>query len=305
MRNLIRPAALTAIVVVLAACSRAGGGAGSPLAGSTPPSPPPTVNPSPSAADTGRLDHPTGATDVILRMDQGGGFVAPSFLASQAPVFSLFGDGTVIFRDPVADPLPPVGGTIPNRPFKIAKLSEDQIQQTLRLAIGQGGLATANATYADHIVADAGTTTFTIDTGDLRKTVSVYALGIESPGSTDASARAAFLSLAQRLGAFDQGGAIKSDDWAPDRYRATLLDGIAGDQKATDWPWKDLEPRDFTAVTDPNAMPMPTHTLTANQAAALGVASYQGGFQNLTLAAPNTGKVYSLALRPLLPDETR
>ena len=52
-------------------------------------------------------------------------------------------------------------------------------------------------------------------------------------------------------------------------------------------------------------MPMPTHTLTANQAAALGVASYQGGFQNLTLAAPNTGKVYSLALRPLLPDETR
>jgi hypothetical protein len=42
---------------------------------------------------------------------------------------------------------------------------------------------------------------------------------------------------------------------------------------------------------------------TAKQVAALGITPYEGGLQNLALAAPSGSKVYSLALRPLLPDE--
>jgi hypothetical protein len=129
-----------------------------------------------------RVDHPTGSTDVVLRMDQGGGFVAPAFLASQAPVFTLFGDGTVILRNPTADPLPAVGDTMPNRPFRTAKLSDEQIQETLKMAIGQGGLDTARLEYGNNMVADAGTTTFAIGAGGLKKTVSVYALGIDTAG---------------------------------------------------------------------------------------------------------------------------
>ena len=171
------------------------------------------------------------------------------------------------------------------------------------MAIGQGGLGTARLEYADQMVADALTTTFRIEAGGLQKTVSVYALGIDTPGAADAPARAAFSFLAQRLGDFDRGGSISTDEWAPDRYRATLLEGFASDRPPTSWPWTDLKPADFAAVPDPNAMP--THTLTATQAAALGITPYQGGFQNVTLVVPDKSKLYSLALRPLLPDETR
>jgi hypothetical protein len=63
----------------------------------------------------------------------------------------------------------------------------------------------------------------------------------------------------------------------------------------TSWPWADLRPADFTAAPDPNAMPMPTHTLTATQAAALGITPFQGGFQNLRLVAPDKIEALSLA----------
>ena len=113
-----------------------------------------------------------------------------------------------------------------------------------------------------------------------------------------------FSFLAQRLGNFDQAGTLRTEEWAPDRYRATLLDGFAGEHPPTSWPWTDLKPTDFTATLDPNAMPMPTHTLTATQAAALGISPFHGGFQNVALVAPDKSKLYSLALRPLLPDES-
>ena len=54
----------------------------------------------PSPSDFGGVDHATGATDVLLRFDQGGGFVMPAFLATSAPIFTLYGDGTIIFRNP-------------------------------------------------------------------------------------------------------------------------------------------------------------------------------------------------------------
>ena len=72
------------------------GGSPSPTASSTA-SPTPTVAPSPTfGAD--QIEHPTGATDLVLRAEQGGGFVPFGFMVTQAPVFTLYGDGTVIFQ---------------------------------------------------------------------------------------------------------------------------------------------------------------------------------------------------------------
>jgi hypothetical protein len=51
-------------------------------------------------------------------------------------------------------------------------------------------------------------------------------------------------------------------------------------------------------------MRMPTHTLTATQAAGLGISPFHGGFQKLALVAPDKSKLYTLAHRPLLPDES-
>ena len=40
---------------------------------------------------------------MILRYEEGGGFMMAGFIATQAPIFTLYGDGTVIFRNPALE----------------------------------------------------------------------------------------------------------------------------------------------------------------------------------------------------------
>ena len=113
----------------------------------------------------------------------------------------------------------------------------------------------------------------------LAKTVSVYALGIEAPEVPDLAIRQVLANLRKRLLDIDQGGTVKTDVYAPDRYRAILLEGQPGapDQKA--WPWTDLKPADFVSNGDPNAMPLPARVMTAAEVEALGIKPFDGGFR--------------------------
>jgi len=306
MRDFLRPAALAATVSIVMACSGATG------ASAPPPSlPPASGGPSggaggsahPSSPSAGAIEHATGSTDVLLRYDMGGGFVAPGFFASQTPIFTLYGSGRVVFRDLQAPSPDAAGRAAANLPLRTARLSEDQIQEVLRQAIGQAGLGVARAEYLNGMIADAPDTTFTIDAGGVDKTVRIQALGMDTPGVPDAPARAAFNLLAQRLGDFDRGGTVASDEYVPDRYRGILLEGFPGDVPPTAWPWTDLAPADFVSSGDPNAFRMPTHALTPAQVEALKVTPFTGGFQNLMLAGTDK-RTYALAVRPLLPEET-
>jgi hypothetical protein len=305
MPTLMRPAALAAlglVVVTLTVGACRSPGADPLTSPSTGPSTSPSASVAPSSA-IGEIEHKTGATDVVLRYDQGGGFVQPAFLASQAPIFTLYGDGTIIFRNPAKDPPAPVGNVYPNNPFRIAKLSEEQILALLTMSIGEGGLGAARANYENAQVADASTAIFTISAGGMTKTVSVYALGIESqPGDPDTLARAAFAKLGERLGNFDQNGAFPTQEYKPERYRGILMEGMPGDPEAKKWPWDDVKPADFVLPADPNAFQLATKTLTIAQAEKLGITPYQGGFQGPSLIGPD-GKFYSFSLRPLLPDD--
>lgn len=302
MSMLLRPAAVAAVALMALACAGQGGTDRVPSA-SPPRSDPPSGAPPSTPGGFGIIEHATGRTDVLLRYDRGGGFVAPTFLATQAPIFSLYGDGTVIVRNPAAEAPAPVGDIYRFAPFRIARLSEDQVQSTLVMALGEGGLGAARPTYTNDRVADAPTTVFTVDAGGLRKTVAVYALGIEVDGMSDALPRAAFAKLAERLGDFDQGGTIPTQAYTPDRYRGILQDGLAGGSGAKPWPWKDIRPSDFVAPADPNRSQLPAKVLTAAQIEVLGVDQPQGGFQGVTLTRPD-GTRYALSLRPLLPDDT-
>lgn len=296
-------ALLPVAMIALIACT-SGGSSPSPSASGTPPSSSPeSPASSPSPVDFGDVDHATGKTDVVLRYEEGGGFVMPAFLAIEAPIFTLYGDGTIIFRDPFGDPPAAQGSVMPLNPFRIAKLSEEQIQETLKLALGEGGLAIAKPVYENNQVADASTTVFTIDAGGIKKTVSIYALGLEVQGAADAPARAAFARLAERLRDFDQGGTIATDLYEPTAYRGVLMDGF-DDPNRIDWPWTDIAPSDFVFPADPNAFQRADRVMTPDEVAALGLEEIEGGFQGLTLVAPDEAKVYSFALRPLLPDET-
>ena len=226
------------------------------------------------------------------------------YSAAQAPIFTLYGDGTVIFRNLLKEPLAAQGSTMPFNPLRTAKLTEEQIVELLTLALGEGGLAMARPSYENPMVADAGTTVFTIDAGGIKKAVSIVALGMEvEPTNPDGPARAAFKKLADRLADFDQGGSLETAVYEPTAYRGTIVDG--GGMAAPDtveWPWTDLTVEDFKPDADPNGLQFPHATLTTDQVAALGLKGFEGGFFGTPLKGSD-GKPYILAVRPILPDD--
>ena len=294
MSNIIRATLAIAIVALLAACSRSGAA-----------DVPTGVSPTASPPGLGAIEHATGPTDVVLRYDVGGGMMMAGWAASQAPIFTLYGDGTVVFRNQTAEMPPPEGSVTRTNPFRTARLSEEQIQDLLVFALGESTLGVARAQYDNPMITDVGTSTFTVDAGGLKKTVSVYALGMETEGVPDQGARRAFNALATRLGDFDQGGSIATDVYEPTAYRGVLMDGtgmVVPDVRT--WPWKDIKPADFAGPADPNAFQMATRTLTPDEVAGLGVDGPEGGFGGMVLSGPGGGTLYSLAVRPLLPDET-
>lgn len=310
MSTLSRSVLLLSLAALLAACS-GGGAASTPGGSASPPASPATGSAapgSPSASDgplvSGPIDHATGATDVILRYEEGGGFMMPQFVAIMAPHFTLYGDGTVVFRNPMLEPPPAVGPVMVQNPFRTTKFSEEQIQELLEFALTEGGLATAKLQYENNMVADAGTAMFTVRAGGLDKTVNVYALGLDGEGVPDLPARAAFMRLAERLTDIDQGGTFPTDVYTPAAYRGVLIDtgGFPGEAPIA-WPWAEIAPSDF-AVNEASGQSFPSRVMTADELAVLGVAGIEGGFQGITLIDPDDpDKSYSLAVRPLLPDE--
>ncbi|MEO8228268.1 MAG: hypothetical protein ABI628_00750 [Chloroflexota bacterium] len=286
-----RPATFALSTVVLAAACATGAASPSPI----PPTPAPTL----------AIEHAKGATDVVLRMSTGGGFVPAGFLLTEAPEFTLYGDGTVVFRNPANGPAAPVpdDGVIRNAPFRTARLTEAQVQELLEFAIGPSGLGIARAQYDPCCVADAPSTTFNFRAGGPNKEVTVGALDFDDPQpGPDSLVRKAFKGLAERLRNLDRTG-VSSPVFVPAAYRGVLFEGGGGlAVPIRDWPWTTFGPDGFTAPADPNGNQTPTRTLTADEVAALKISGLEGGAQSIALRTSN-GKILLLGLRPLLPGE--
>jgi hypothetical protein len=275
------------------------------LAGCAGPSPSPTGSgaPTPSIVpptSTVEIDHLPGPTDVVFRFEEGGGFVPIDFFATQAPQFTLYGDGTVLFRDR-ATPAPPQPN--PNvaalPPYRIGHLSEPAMQAFLRFALADSGLGVARVSYSPGNVADAPTSIFTIHAGGVDKVVSVEALGLGDAQGPDAPILRALAGLADRVRSFGSsvGGAVT---WSPERWRGILTANPANAPMA--WPWRDIGPADFVPPAGQDGRPFPIRILTPADVAALGLSGIDGGLMGLGLTGPD-GTTYTLALRPLLPDE--
>lgn len=255
----------------------------------------------------GAIDHKTGGTDVILRLEEGGGFVPIEFNASQAPSFTLYGNGVVVFQRIVTTfPKPDAAGIVHSTPWRTATLDEDQVQELLDFAIVSSGLGAARESYPADRIADAPNTIFTIRAGGLDKTVEVNALfELDQPGP-DSVARSAFFKLAQRLKDFDRGGTIDSDIHEPERFRGVIIGrDAAPDVKPIAWPWPAIKPADFMPGTGggSGSPVFPHRVLTAAEIDALKIDDVAGGLQGPVLKAPD-GKLYTFILRPLLVDET-
>jgi hypothetical protein len=294
MPNFRLPLTVLSLAVIAAACGSAGSAS------------PPASGPASAPPTSAGVDHPTGAFDVVLQLEEGGGFVPIEFLAGQAPQFTLYGDGRVVFQPAVTTfPEPGPGGVIRNVAWRTAQLDAGQIEELLTFALGQGGLGAARDNYGNDMVADASTSIFTVNAGGLKKTVSVYALGMEDPNATDLVPRRAFKTLADRLRDFDKGGTIATDVYVPENFRAVLVER-EGDPQANPmpWPWPELKISDFKAgINGVGATQFPHRTITAAEVVKLGLGDVSGGLQGVTLSAPDS-KVYTLVLRPLLPHET-
>lgn len=266
------------------------------------------ATPSPSSAPIatliGRIDHATGATDVVLRYDNGpdlgvseltGEFFMPG------PEFTLYGDGTVIFRNERAEPPAAEGPIVRAGPFMIAVLDEDEIQSLLRFAIEEGGLGAACELYETRDIDAFGSSVFSIRAGDLIKRVTIVA------------SEAPFEELATHLRNFGEGSGIPTQVWASDRYWGSLFDarsaieiGLLPDPRdagSVPWPWPDIAPTDFVGRDEGGWIGDPRRVMSAEEASVLGLSDHGGVVRRVYLEGPDGETLYSLSLWPMLPDE--
>jgi hypothetical protein len=308
MSNRLQLSAVVLLVALGAAACSSGGASPSaaPSSGavSSPSGAPdaPTVAPSPSAQDG--IAHPTGANEVVLRFDEAGGFVPPEWLAARLPYFTLYGDGRVVFVQSSVEIPARADNIAVGYPLRTVVLSEAQVQDLLEFALKDGGLAIAKTDYQNPMVADAPTAVFTINAADDSKTVSAVALGMDAQPGPDTIVLKQLATLAERLRDFDRGGTFTSAAYEATAYRGVILEqqGLQGVQ-VREWPWDAIAPADFKLPADANMLPQGTRTLTPDEARAVGVEGFENGVSNGIYLKSSDGKLYSLVIRPLLPDE--
>jgi len=243
------------------------------------------------------IAHPEGATDVVLQMDTAGGLVPLTYRLTQVPVFTLYGDRTVIFR-PTADA---EGNGFP--PLAQATMTIEQMDALLLYALDLGGLREARDSYDSRQVTDAPTTTFSIDAHGVDKSVAVHALGMTQPEGDDAAAYEGFLALGGALANFGEqvvlGNALDAGLFQPKEYRAFLSPAQDPSTAAIAWPWSDPSPDDLQPFGDFEGVLF--GGLTPGQVAQVTTIP-SGGVPSLLVRTPR-GTTATLSLRPLLPGE--
>lgn len=160
----------------------------------------------PASPTTALIDHPTGADEPVLLIEQGGGLVPREMLMTSLPLIAVYGDGTVVTQGPIPAIYP--GPALPN--LRQSTITESGIQALLARA-DDAGLLDGDVTYADAPVADGPTTIFRVTAGGRTSTTSVYALGIGDP-PPDASQEER--DARQRLATF-LNDATSLLDWLP------------------------------------------------------------------------------------------
>jgi hypothetical protein len=283
-----------ALTTLLAACNAGPGASPSPSG----PLPTPSPTPSPTFGPND-ISHPTGRTDIVLRMEQGGGFVPFGFLFTQSPSFTLYGDGTIIFKPLDNRGGDPFGGQA-MLPWLVGHMTEADIQALLNFALTTGRLANARANYDNPMVADASSTFFNINAGGEEKVVAIYALGLDD--GPDRADRAGFSALAEVLNDFANQSGLDLGEvvaYEPELYKVLLMEGFGEPVgQVLDWPWDDLTLADWPQAEEPDGR---IKMLDAEHIAKL-MEVPNGGHVGIWVRASD-GTTVQFGVRPLLPDE--
>jgi hypothetical protein len=171
------PGLFAVLPVLLAACAMSGGSPGaSGSDGGGGSEPPPSATGGRDA--TGGIEHPTGADEPILVVEETGGFAMPQMIATRVPTFALYGDGRVIVQGFQTLEFP--GPALPA--LQERTMSEDGIQAVLE-AVEDTNLFTSDLELrgAMNVIADATDTVFRLSANGDKVTVAVYGLGLLDP----------------------------------------------------------------------------------------------------------------------------
>jgi hypothetical protein len=132
------------------------------------------------------IQHPTGAGEAIIRIENVGGLMPPEALVRELPSFVLYGDGLVVYPGRSLMVEPPAA--LPN--LRQLRVNEAGIQAILEAA-ATARLIGEDRSFSNDLIMDAGTTVFTVTAGDRVTRTSVYALGIELGPNMPADERVA------------------------------------------------------------------------------------------------------------------
>jgi hypothetical protein len=278
-------AAAVTIALTAAACAKSGGTGG------------------------GQIAYPAGADQLLLRVALEGGFISPLFIAERIPEFSLMGDGTVITVG--ASPAIYPGAALP--PVLAQLLNAEGIQAILRAAL-DAGLGRQQSGGAMVGVSDAGTTVFTFNANGVKTTLKIYALDAGGSGKpagmsdADYQLRRKLQQLVSKLHTLEQ--------WLPKGSIPAAQPYVGQAAAVFVSPYK----ADATLTEPPAAWPLSTPLASFGSSggpsgpagASCGVVTGSDWTSTLRPLAAKAnqltpwtsgGQSYSLAFRPLLPDQ--
>lgn len=232
-----------------------------------------------------------------------GPIVAPRDRACFGPTFSLYADGTVIFRRAPIPELPENNGGLLYPPYQHAVLTRAAAAELYTAA--SEVLTAVAAKPAPPADPDA-------PIGDLSYYDTFYVL-IDGRPLTVAPGQGpvppAHLPtpeldpLTRRLEGYfpDEADLVAPmEPWSPDRFLTSLGPGTG--IPTADWPWPNLAPADFAAPPGSDAAEAPR--ILGPDDAGLAGAVNAGGLSGLWVRGPDGTGAYITSLRALMPDET-
>ncbi len=285
----------TAGVLVAAGC----GGADTTAPGGSSTAPP--------ATQAGAIEHPTGPTDIVLRVNTGGGFVPVEFNLRSLPSHTLYGDGTVIRTVPTTADV----AVAPNMtPLETIKLDEVAIQSLLGQAKSAGLLDPGTVDYGDMGalgVSDMPTTSVTLNAGGTSVSHDAYGLTFapsEPPAGNMTQAQLDARSALRGFVALTEQQDPKATAYAPTRLAVWIAPALAQ-------PTADSEPVVWPLATAPTFSDTPgaegidfrCSVVEGADVAPLVAAVMKAPAGAQWIAAADRNATFQVVVRALLPDE--
>lgn len=292
-----RPFAVIATVGALVAAGCGAADTDTPAGSST----------APPVSQAGAIEHATGPTDIVLRVNSGGGFVPVEFNLKALPSYTLYGDGSVI--RPIASGAD--AAQTPNvTPLETIKLDETGIQRLLEQAKSVGLLAPGTIDYGDMGalgVSDLPTTIVTLNAGGV--TASHHAYGLvftpaDPPAGTLPQAQLDARAALRGFVALTEQQDPRAAAYAPTRlavWAAPALAQPTGDSPPIVWPLATAP----TVSAPPGAegIDFQCSVVAGDDVATLVDAVQKAPAGAQWIAGADRHATFQLVVRPLLPDE--